>query len=260
MNERALAKLHKRRRAVRRRRLRRSSMGWVVTLLLTASALALVADRLMDPEAFAITEIEFEGEFQHLDPEHLNQVVTQAVKDNYFAIDLRQVEKVAETLDWVKGAKVRRVWPHGLHISIEEHKLAARWGDTGWLTQTGEVLYIDEVKADLIQLDGPADAAFEVLSQSKSWIPKLDALGLELKKLTLNERRAWRLRVSPLESDTVFDVDLGMANPVDRFKRFFGAYSHLSAEQIDRILRVDARYPHGFAIKLKPSIQTKETA
>jgi len=261
VSARALQKQRQNRRAEQRRRIQRSTLGWVMAALVLLASGGLLADRLMDPTAFPIRELTFEGEFEHLDPDELRARVTEAVDANYFAIDLKTVERAAESLDWVEQARVRRVWPDGLHIGVEEHRLVARWGTDAWLNDEGDVVKLAAIEQpQMLRLDGPQGTADEVFGRARRWAGALQEAGLRLKALTLNERRAWYAVVARAHSGAVFSVALGRDSVTERFERFVKAFPALPADKAARVDHVDARYPNGIALRLQESLESEEPA
>lgn len=261
MSARALEKLHQRRRAEKRRRIQSATLGWVLAGLVLAAGVGVLADRLMDPTAFPIRELSFEGRFDHLDPEALRRKVAAAVDGNYFGVDLEAVERAAESLDWVEHAQVRRVWPDGLRITVAEHHLVARWGSDAWLDDKGEVVKVAEAdKPEVLRLSGPDGTAGRVLARAREWSPPLADAGLELKALMLNDRRAWYAVVARPDAGSVFSVALGRDGVSERFQRFIDAFRALPEEKIGLIDHIDARYPNGIALRLKQAMNSKDSA
>lgn len=257
MTARALEKLHQRRRAATRRRIQSATLGWVMLGLVLLAGVGLLADRLMDPTAFPIRELIVEGEFEHLEPGVLREQVGDAVDGNYFSVDLARIERAAESLDWVRQARVRRVWPDGLRVTVQEHRLVARWGNGAWLNDRGQVVEMSApAQSELLRLSGPEGSADDVLRRAHVWADGLDAAGLQLKALTLNERRAWYAVVSRMQSGAIFSVALGRDGVPNRFQRFVKAYRALPAEKAARIDHVDARYPNGIALRLKQAMNS----
>ncbi|HSH43284.1 MAG TPA: FtsQ-type POTRA domain-containing protein [Arenicellales bacterium] len=257
MSARALEKLHRRRRAAKRRRIRRATLGWATAGLMLLALIGVMADRLMDPASFPIRELTFEGEFEHLDKEALRERVAAAVDANYFGADLEAIERAAESLDWVQRAQVRRVWPDGLRVRVEEHRLVARWGSKAWLNDRGEVVEMSAPRqSELLRLAGPEGSAGTVLERARQWGRVLAGAGLELKALTLNDRRAWYAVVAREQSGEIFSVALGRDGVPLRFERFVKAYAALPAEKTVRIDHVDARYPNGIALRLKQEMNS----
>lgn len=260
-DQRALARLHRQRRTAQRQRFQRATLGWVLAGLMLLASGGLLADRLMDPAAFPIRELTYEGEFKRLDPEALLRTVEQAVDANYFGVDLKAIERAAESLDWVQRARVRRIWPDGLHVVVDEHRLVARWGTEAWLNDRGEVVEIAAPgQEEVLRLSGPADSAARVLARAREWGPVLGEAGLVLKALTLNERRAWYVVVAQNGGAPVFSIALGRDRVAERFERFVEAFRALPDDKAARIDHVDARYPNGVALRLKQSVNTDESA
>jgi cell division protein FtsQ len=259
VSPRALERLHKQRRAVRRR-IQSATAGWILAALVLLAGIGVLADRLMDPTVFRIREVTFKGRFHHLTQDALKRAVAGAVDANYFAIDLTAVERAVESLDWVQHAQVRRVWPDGLRITVKEQHLVARWGNDAWLNDQGRVVKVAAGDPDALRLSGPDGTGRDVLRRARSWAPRLEAAGLELKALTLNDRRAWYAVVAGRGAGPVFSVALGKDNVPERFNRFIEAMRALPKAKESLIDHVDARYPNGIALRLKQATESKDSA
>jgi cell division protein FtsQ len=237
------------------------TLGWALAVLILLASGGLLADRLMDPAAFPIRELSYEGEFNRLDPETLRSRVEAAVDGNFFGIDLKSVERAAESVDWVQRARVRRIWPDGLHVVVQEHHLVARWGSDAWLNDQGEVVEIPAPgQKEVLRLSGPDGTAKQVLTRARGWEPDLREAGLTLKALTLNERRAWYAVVARPDGGSVFSIALGRDRTSERFKRVVEAFQSLPQEKLLRIDHVDARYPNGIALRLHQAMNSDESA
>jgi cell division protein FtsQ len=60
-------------------------------------------------------------------PTQIEYAARSAVAGNFFTVNLDAVRAAFEKLPWVRKAEVRRRWPDGLELAIEEHVAAARW-------------------------------------------------------------------------------------------------------------------------------------
>lgn len=261
MSARALEKLHKRRRAAKRRRIQSATLGWVLVTLVLLAGAGVLADRLMDPTAFPIRQLSFEGRFDHLEPDALRRTAADAIDGNYFGVDLEKVEHAVESLDWVERAQVRRVWPDGLRITVEEQRLVARWGTDAWLNDKGQVVKVATVdQPDVLRLSGPDGSAGRVLERAREWSPRLAEAGLDLKALMLNDRRAWYVVLARHDAALVFSVALGRDGVGERFQRFIEAFRALPEDKIELIDHIDARYPNGIALRLKRAMDSKDSA
>jgi len=258
---RALQQQQRRHRAARRRRIQRLTLGWVLAALILLASGGLLADRLMDPAVFPIRELEFRGELEHVPTDALRERLAGIIEANYFGVDLERVERIVEAVDWVQRARVRRIWPDGLRVTIDEHHLVARWGNDAWLNDDGEVVELPAVEQPgVLRLAGPQGTSRAVFRRAAEWIPAMREAGLRLKALTLNERRAWYAVVARANGGGIFSVAVGRDSVADRFQRFLSAYRALSGDKASRIDHVDARYPNGIALRLQQPIEDEEPA
>ena len=87
---------------------------------------------------------------------------------NFFTIRLDQARQSFETMPWVRRASVRREWPNGIVVAIEEHQALGVWvGETPKLINTyGEVFIANmaeaEDSASLLRFSGP-EGSFSLL-------------------------------------------------------------------------------------------------
>ncbi|MDH3689913.1 MAG: FtsQ-type POTRA domain-containing protein [Gammaproteobacteria bacterium] len=244
----------------------------IAALALVAILLLLISagtDRLLRPEAFTIQTIHLRGEFNKVDSNLLRDVILPAASGNFFALELKQVEHLAESVAWVDKATVRRRWPRALEVSVQEHSLQARWGDSAWLDIDGDVV---EVPAGLEatrlpRFDGPSGSHRQVLKRYQHWGALLAASGLRIHALTLTPRGSWLIEVAPLSvgqrtaasieargrvsSQRAFRVVLGKQDLEARIARFARAFSATLFPLSSDIEQVDLRYPNGFAVKWK---------
>ena len=78
-------------------------------------------------------------------------------------------------------------------------------------------------------------------------------LGLSVTRVVLDERRALKL-----ELNHGLEVVLGRQDKAARLQRFVRVYPKVM-DKIDRILRVDLRYPHGLTVEWKPGAGKTES-
>lgn len=66
----------------------------------------------------------------------------------FWAQDVKQIREQLETIPWVKGAVVRKVWPNRLSIWLSEYQPVAIWNKTEFVTKDGIVfqLPMDKLK------------------------------------------------------------------------------------------------------------------
>jgi cell division protein FtsQ len=140
---------------------------------------------------------------------------------------------------------VRRVWPDGLRIRVQERVAVARWGDDGLLTAEGEVFRptVSTIPQDLPRLAGDNDLAPEVLRTYRAVAQQLAPLGLALTELRRDPRGGWRLQLAD-----GLTVAIGADRLERGLRRFVRLYPELKSRGAGRLLRVDLRYPHGLAV------------
>ena len=162
--------------------------------------------------------------------------------------NLRTVREAIIELPWVQDASVRRSWPSTLLVSVSEEHAAARWGDKGLLNIYGELFVTDakHVPVELPALSGPQGSQLKVARRFFEFDAQLEQRGLNAIALSLDERGAWRLKLS-----NGIEVRFGAMELEARSARFFAAFDTVLGEEAARIDYIDMRYTNGFAIGWK---------
>ncbi|MEO6697745.1 MAG: cell division protein FtsQ/DivIB, partial [Gammaproteobacteria bacterium] len=218
---------------------------------------------LRDPATLPIRAVKVEGHFTHVTTQALQQAVADAATGGFFSVDVDAIRHAALSLPWVHSVGVRRVWPDTLRLTVTEQIAVAYWGEVApgvlppatlsrpWLAQGlinsgGEVFTPDPASfpPGLPELRGPAGTEAAVLTQYRAMNPSLTPLGLHIKRLELDERRAWRLFL-----DSGMELVLGREQAAARLQRFINIYPALRAVEPPGIARVDMRYSNGFALQ-----------
>ncbi|RCS57553.1 cell division protein FtsQ/DivIB [Parvibium lacunae] len=180
---------------------------------------------------------------------------TRHPNQSFFGVNLDAVKQSFETVPWVRKASVRRLWPNGLLVEIEEHRALAQWGESRLLNQQGEIFTanLDEAELDgpLPELSGPDSAAALVAQRFallQSQLSKLPLGPQAIQQLTLTPRYAWQIRLNngmqlALGRDRT-DVDL-----TAQVSRFVAVYPQLQKQLGKEIDYVDLRYSNGFAVR-----------
>lgn len=252
--------------ATRLRRSRRKKAGRVklpgsvvaVSLaLLVLVLVAVVLDQLLDPKTFPIQSVRIVGDFQHLKTAELQNTVSPLMKNNFFALDLNQVRQRLLALPWVDDAVVRRVWPRTIELAVRETRILTRWGQSEWLSSRGTVIKVPgRVRPGLPILQGPRGMSRQVLAAYLRWDNILQATGLRIIKLQLQNRGSWSVQVVPTTGQAAFVIRLGRDEVDQRLLRFAHWYPSLLSAQAPAY--IDMRYPNGFALgPRKPAAQEK---
>ena len=196
---------------------------------------------------------------KHINKPVVKQQVLESVQGNFFSVRLEDVKRSFESMPWVRHANVRRVWPNGLIVSIEEQKPFGTWGgaDTHTLMNTHGELFAGRVSdvgegVVLIEFWGPDDASKEVMrlyQRANAWFKPWNT---EVKSLTLSERYAWHVKLSN-GMKVEFGRDEENSDKTlteDRVARLFKYWPQVQEKWANRIDAIDLRYANGFAVHL----------
>ncbi|MGO4330751.1 cell division protein FtsQ/DivIB [Cupriavidus sp. 2TAF22] len=235
-----------------------STLYALVALMAFAAGLLWLAQR----PVFAITHVELSpmdgGTLRHVNAPGVRANALGKLTGNFFTLDLNEARQSFESVPWVRRASVRREWPNGLAVEVEEHEALGTWGnaDSGRLINTyGEIFVANPAEAEedaqLLALDGPTDSESDVvdkLETVREWFKPLKAEPLAL---TLSARYAWRARLS-----NGMVVEFGREQNdeerdamAQRVKRFVVAWPQVTEQWGKQIEYADLRYPNGFAIR-----------
>lgn len=203
---------------------------------------------LLRSSLFPLHEVTVKGRLAHTAPADVERATRGRVRGNFFAVDLAEVRAALEALPWVRGVRVRRVWPDRLEVVLEEHVPLAHWGTDALVNTFGERF---DARSDAVlpRLDGPDGTAAEVALRLRRFGEILAPLGFEVTQLALTPRFAWRLTL-----DSGLHIELGRdvgEHPAElRLARFAAAYPQTLAKVRQRHAYVDLRYPNGFALRV----------
>lgn len=194
--------------------------------------------------AFPLQAVELEAKPQRVDITQVEAAAKNAVRGNFFTVDLDYVRRAFEQLPWVRKVSVRIEFPWKLKVALEEQVALARWNNTSLVNTHGEVFAADSDEA-LPKFSGPAGAAAEVTQMYRAASSHLAPLGQKVVQVSLSPRRAWQLRTA---SGMV--LELGREAVELRLARFIAVYPYSLGEMQHAPGYVDLRYQNGFAARL----------
>lgn len=188
------------------------------------------------------------GDLAHVDAEAVHDQLAGRVAGNFFGLDLEEVRRLVAELPRVRSVEVRRDWPDGIVVRIEEHTPLARWSERELVSATGE-LFEGQADAGFPRLGGPTGTEREVVRRYLALREIVAPLGVEPVQLLLSARYAWQLKLS-----NGMTLELGRDDarqPIEeRLARFVAAYPRAVASLNRRVENVDLRYANGFAIRV----------
>jgi cell division protein FtsQ len=218
-------------------------------LVVAGTAVAWVAQR----PAFDFRRIEVlgsGGELRHVNQAALRTAVAGRLKGNFFTMRLEEARRVFETLPWVAGASVRRVWPDRLVVTLTEHHALGVWSDGRIVADDGRLFVANVAEAEiygpLIDFDGPPQFAAEAVQRYYEFAAALASLSIEIERIKVSERASWSIEASDGQR-----IELGRDDPPgrlrDRLQLIGASYPLMLAKFGGPPSRIDARYPNGIA-------------
>jgi cell division protein FtsQ len=189
----------------------------------------------------------------------IEQTARNALSGNFFTVNLEAAQTAFERMPWVRSASLRRSWPDGIELEIEEHVAAARWtpkeGEPRLVSTRGEVFNATASDKGLPVFAGPEGSASRVLARYLEFNDSLAAIGRKPVAIHLSARAAWQIRL-----DDGVVLEFGRDQPkhplLDRLNRFtthYAAVSSSAGSRLQTIGVVDMRYPNGFALRASKS-------
>lgn len=210
--------------------------------LLGAAALWLCRQPMFQIRRALVT-----GDLQQVDRD-LVAKRARTLRGNFFTLDLNAATAELRTIPWVRSVTLRRLWPNGVEVQVQEQHVAARWGDNALLNSAGEVFNAD-YSGELPRLEGPSESGAEMLQAMNQFNQTLAPLHRHVALLTLSERRAWGLQL-----DNGLALELGRDHMQERLQRFVRVYPAMfPGSPALAGTSVDLRYPNGFALRTASS-------
>ncbi|RPI13548.1 MAG: FtsQ-type POTRA domain-containing protein [Lysobacterales bacterium] len=218
------------------------ALGVVAACAVLAWTLVLVLDR-------PVRRVQVEGTFQRVSPPEIEAAVVEVVQGGLASVDLEQVRKRVERIDWVDRAVVQRRWPDALKLVVTEEVAAARWNESGLLNARGELFIRNAryVPPELPLLEGPEGSEGVVAQLYLESQGRLLEAGVRLTGVRLDARGAWELALG-----NGVRVRLGRLDVTDRLDRFINLAGPLVAKRSAEIVYVDMRYTNGFSVGWNP--------
>jgi len=195
-----------------------------------------------------ISQVEVQGEFRFISKETLRTLIDDQREGNFVNADLREIKRRVEEVPWVENVSINRVWPDGIVLKVKEQKPIARWGDSGFINQYGEIVHTQHVTGltHLPVLYGNEAQGSEITRTYLEIAELLSPKGVNLRGLYLDEKRAWRLQFN----DDI-EVIAGRDDIIQKLRNFLYVYENKLKPREAEIARVDLRYRSGLAVRWK---------
>ena len=194
--------------------------------------------------------------------EEIEQAVQASVRGNFFAVNLGQTRAAFEQLPWVRKVSVRRKFPWGLEIELEEHVAMARWNGNAFVNTFGEV-FMDQVTAITAPPNvasmpiflGQPENSKEIALRYAELQTLLQPIKQDIGQISLSPRFAWQVELS-----NGMALELGREQLQQRLTRFVTVYPYSLAAWDGVVKHVDLRYRNGFAAYLPNGLVAKRSS
>jgi cell division protein FtsQ len=216
---------------------------------------------------FSLQRITVQGDIAHANVPTVRAHVVSRVAGSFFSIDLARTRTVFEAMPWVRRAVVHRDFPNQLRVQLQEHQVAAFWGDASeprLLNTFGEVFDANagEVEVDdLPRLNGPVGQGASVLATYRALAPQFSAMNLDIDSLELTTQGSWRLA---LAGGAVIEAGRGDLDAVQaRSQYFLRTLTRVLARHgrpTSALEYADLRHENGYAIRLRGISTVAEAA
>jgi cell division protein FtsQ len=190
---------------------------------------------------FKLRTVQLTNAPKQVDLIQLNQMVKRAVSGSFFTVDIEQTRRSFEQLPWVRKVSVRRHFPWGLEVTLEEHVAMARWNSVALVNTYGEV-FAGQSKLPLPDFNGEPDTSMQVADLYVKFGQQLAAVQRSITQISLSPRYAWQLRL-----DNGMLLELGREQVQQRLARFVAVYPYSLAPMAHKLNYVDLRYSNGFS-------------
>ena len=200
-----------------------------------------------------ISSIEISGPFQRVTALQIEAAISDELDAGFVAADLDRMQVNIVALPWIDQARVARRWPDRISIMVTEQVPAAIWGERGLLNTRGElfVTKVRHVPAELPRLSGPHDRSAEVASRYLKVREQLIPVGLNLRRVSLDDRGSWEMTLH-----NGIEVRFGRHDVTARTELFLDVVANIISSRAADIQYVDMRYGNGFTIGWKSGLET----
>ena len=226
-----------------------------VCLLITAFNLY----RSMTQEkGLPVSSLVINGNAPYTSKDEILAALKQESLNNFFQLDVNQVQQRLENLPWVYAASVRKQWPNEVRVYVIDQTPVAQWNDDFFINEHGVIFQADKsrVNVALPKLFGPEGSELFALENYRNFSNLLTYVQIDISELVLTERYAWQLTLA----DGVF-LNLGREDRIRRVQRFMDAYKQIKAYALDdmQVDYIDLRYDTGMAVGWKPLLTENDT-
>jgi len=237
-----------------------SNVLFVIAFL---SITALIFGWIGQRPIFSLNHINVESfdgrELKHIHLPVIRSRVGEQISGNFFTVSLDQARQVFEAMPWVRKASVRRDWPNGIVVAIEEHQAMGVWtgSSTPKLMNTyGELFVANMAEAEdgtaLLKFSGPEGSNREVFKKLKTINEWFGVWNTKVTGLELSSRYAWKAKLdNGMTIDLGRDLDERDSKQIElSVERLMKTWPQVQEKWGQRVDSIDLRYANGYAIHI----------
>jgi cell division protein FtsQ len=224
----------------------RNWLGAITGAALVWGAIELV-QWLLQPTTFPLQRVRVEGALNYVSPTEFEERLAPLVTTGFFSVDIAAVRQEAESIAWIASASVQRLWPDGLRLVVKEHEPLARMGHGELLSSRGVRFRSRITPPGLPGFEAPAGLEQALIEHYRELGDGVRPLDIGIDELSVDARRSWRIGLS-----NGVELMLGRSDVGQRLARFVDFYRGALASRAADLVRVDLRYPNGFAVRFRP--------
>ena len=217
--------------------------SWLITGMIAALLVAAGWGvwRLLDKP---VTSFVIKGEITVAQRATLERLLSEAEFPGVLSTRLPRVAELVGSLSWTRQVSVRRAWPSGFEIALNQASPIARWGGSDYISASGEVLVLPDDYPGLPSFDVAVASPQDAMEIYRMLDRVASREGLAIRALTQDPHGEWAVDLR--DGLTVF---LGGESLNERMHRFLMVKRRVLSEESATALYVDARYASGVAVR-----------
>lgn len=202
------------------------------------------ARHISDPENYPLRTVEIPTRLERVDPALLQARLQPVLPQGFFDVQVRDIQRAARSVPWVRQVVVRSEWPDRLVLEIVEHEAAARWNDDRLLNPQGEAFDSGgELPQGLPRLAGPEGSGAQLLARYRELDALLAPAGA-IRRLQQDARGTLHI-----ELDQGLELTLGGQQTTAALADFLAVWQRQEPAERERWTHVDLRHVDGFAVR-----------
>ena len=203
---------------------------------------------LSNASTFPIKYVRIEGDLKNISKESISAASSDLVETGFFALNTNGITEKLERIEWVKSARVSRVWPDTVSLKIIEQQPVAIWNKQYLLNEKGEVFKpkMTKISGTLPSLAGEDERSVQLYASFNQINKSLSKIGVSLDALSETDYGSW----SAITTKGV-QIDIGNTDPVKKTLTGIQLLTLAKVDVLSRIKKIDMRYPNGVSVTWK---------